>query len=1312
VHPRVLEIVDRALEQPPNLRMAFLHAACGGDADLLSQTTGELAQRSAVVPSQQDQSSAETTAVHVPGQAEFAGTQRFSLTRLLGSGGFGEVYEARDLERNDTVALKLLKNVSAEELYRFKQEFRVLADLHHENLVRLHELFSHRHYWFFTMELVGGPDFLTYVRAGGGRRHSPAEPGPVLSPASIARLISALQQLVEGLSALHNAGHLHRDVKPPNVLIAPPDRVVLLDFGLLMDLKGESAHQSGPIAGTPPYMSPEHVAGRPLSAASDWYSVGVMLYQALTGALPFSGSLLDVLEQKHRVDPPSPSTRVDGVPPQLNQLCIDLLARDPQRRPTGDDIRKRLHRSPGAVRPHHAPPAIPRAFVGREAALVTLRESFQRMLGGVTTIAAISGPSGIGKTALVRAFLNEIEQRSPGTLILTGRCYERESVPYKALDSVVDALAQYLRRLPSAETRAFLPRDIASVAQLFPVLNDLVISGSRRSTVPAEPQQVRRRAWTAIRETLGRLADTRPVVMFIDDVQWGDADSAALLNEVIRPPDAPPLFFIAAHRDVEATTSRFVRTFFRPELTRQPGFVGIQVDPLSSMEARDLATTLLPPGLGTDEMVSLIVAESTGNPFFIAELARFAELTQLAATAHPSLALANAKDREATLAHMIAARVARLSELARRVLRLTAVNGKPLSERILVKTTGGDDLTNAVTTLRFERLLRARTSDSGTELEPYHDRIREVIESTLDPQTLRECHAQLAKALEDEPSGDAELIAEHWLRAGEVSRAAEYMTIAAERADKALAFDRAARLYRSAIDLKNPDVTERSALMVRLAQALGNAGRGSEAAAVYLETPTLSEAAKLEFRQKAAHQYLFAGHLMEGMGVIREVLSQIGMTLPRSQAGTLLMLLAGRSAVRLRGLRWKERSADEIPSADLMKVDALWSVAAGLSIVDTMRGAVFQTRHLLYALRLGEPARIHRALCLEAGFVAASGIGATSRAHQVLRLATELTPIVGTPYAKAMQLLMEGTCDYLIGRWPTAAQALAGAEKRLTNECTGVTWELNSTRFFRLWTAYQLGDLATLRARFPALIKDAKDRGDRYASGAISGFFAHIVHLAADDPETAARHAREAVQHWTQTDFQMPHLWNLWSLADIALYQGHGTEAWRAVNERWGALRRSLLLEVQLMRIYMLDLKGRAATAAAFKLTASRERDQLLKVARRLARSLEREGLGWAAAMGMMIRAAAEEAEGRADTAKSLLEHAHRLLGANEMNLLATVARRRIGQLSGAGGASLLGESDEWLQSQGVRDAAALSRMFYPVTDQPVITAPPDHVNR
>ncbi len=361
-----------------------------------------------------------------------------------------------------------------------------------------------------------------------------------------------MTQLSHGLNFLHSAGKLHRDVKPGNVLVTLDGRVVLLDFGLAteMDRTGQHLSLQPRLLGTIAYMAPEQAACLPVSPASDWYAVGAMLFEALTGRTPFDGSPVQILMHKQQLDPPSPREFVADLPDDLVQLCEDLLKRDPAHRPSGAEVIRRLG---GAAAAPITPLPAETALVGRGEHLQKLAGAFESMRQGNTVVVSIHGPSGAGKTALIRRFLDEVEQQGD-TVVLSGRCYEQESMPYKVLDCLIDALSHYLESLPWLKVEAVLPRDVTPLARLFPVLRQVpaIDSAPRRGPEASDPGELRRRALAGLRELLARLGDRQPLVLAIDDLQWGDEDSAAVLADLLSPADRPSLLLLASYRSEDA----------------------------------------------------------------------------------------------------------------------------------------------------------------------------------------------------------------------------------------------------------------------------------------------------------------------------------------------------------------------------------------------------------------------------------------------------------------------------------------------------------------------------------------------------------------------------------------------------------------------------------------------------------------------------------------------------------------------------------------------------------------------------------------
>ncbi len=273
-------------------------------------------------------SEAETRELAPPGPAAQQGTLqggRFVLLKELGTGGFGVVYQAYDRQRKLDVAIKSLLHTDVGSVYDLKKEFRALAGLSHANLVTLYDLFGDADHWFIVMELVRGQDFLSYIRGSVAPDAKPATTDPRLAGWQVERLAPTVWQLAHALGYLHSHGKLHRDIKPSNVLVTTDGQVKLLDFGLAVDAVVDAA-DTVRLRGTPAYVSPEQASGEPATEASDWYSVGAMLYEALSGRRPFQGRPAEVLAAKRTSQPPPLSPLCDGVPEPLCALCRDSAA--------------------------------------------------------------------------------------------------------------------------------------------------------------------------------------------------------------------------------------------------------------------------------------------------------------------------------------------------------------------------------------------------------------------------------------------------------------------------------------------------------------------------------------------------------------------------------------------------------------------------------------------------------------------------------------------------------------------------------------------------------------------------------------------------------------------------------------------------------------------------------------------------------------------------------------------------------------------------------------------------------------------------
>ena len=899
-------------------------------------------------------------------QSDFVGLPTigdYQILGELGHGGMGVVFRAFDRKRREMVALKTLQRIDAAALYRLKQEFRTLAEVTHPNLVGLYELISSGHQCSIAMELIEGAHFLAYIRAGAiaaekvgeqQLRISPGEPEgvsprtdvdvrgltPSGSPESVSdyalsahqydRLRATLYQLAQGISALHAHGKLHRDIKPSNVMVTREGRVVLLDFGLAAELDFDGLHQSTEqhVTGTIAYMPPEQAASRAQSPASDWYSVGVMLYEALTGQLPFTGSPVQVLINKQQQEPRPPAEVVPGVPEDLNHLCVALLRKSPEARLAGHEVLQRLGKTPTvSVAPaiRHSAQSQRATFVGRQTQLDELLAAFQTMRNGRSSVVRLHGRSGAGKSMLAQHFLDDLLQRGEA-VVLAGKCYERESVPYKALDSLIDALSRYLRRLPTHEAQALLPRDAQLLARVFPVLQRVaaVMDAPGRVAEIVDPHELRRRAFEALRDLLARLGDRKPLVLFIDDLQWGDLDGATQLMEMLRPPGAPVLMLLACYRSEDADTSPCLG-FLHRALEKAVADLDqhrLSVDPLSHEESCELALSLLgrrdPASLAQAETIA---RESRGNPFFVHELVQCAAASLDVVESPVAGSL--------VLDEILWSRIQSLPDESRRLLEVIAVSGQPL--RLTEARQAADqslDEHGALAVLRSGRLIRISGAADLEEVETYHDRVRETILSHLPTDVVKNLHHRIAVVLESAtpvtsqsgadllaaPSSAATTATEnqkatslrnqaskrffdlayHFDAAGESDQAFPFAIALADRARSQYALEIAEQLYRIA---ERGAETMDDATRYHVAESLGDVlmlrGRYPAAGPTFQTASLLAtdNFTRAQIGAKLGELAFKQGDNQAGIVAMERSLRLLGRRVPSRMAGFLLFLV-------------------------------------------------------------------------------------------------------------------------------------------------------------------------------------------------------------------------------------------------------------------------------------------------------------------------------------------------------------------------------------------------------------------------------------
>ncbi len=645
--------------------------------------------------------------------------------------------------------------------------------------------------------------------AGGAARRRPhdTEPEPFLlaaqAPSSLAvpEALRALLELVvaicEPLAHVHAAGVVHRDLTPDNIIVRPDATPVLVDFGLAASFRRggrEALAVSGTVVGTTHYMAPEQIRGELVDARADLYSLGCILYEALTGRPPFLGASASGILSMHLYEAPlPPSVREPSVPLWLNSLVLGLLAKEPRARiGYAGDVAALVRRALGAPPPaDEAPPYVyrPRLF-GRGVEVERFLPILARLREGHGGVALVRGESGVGKTRLAVELATRAS--AEGVRVIVAECppvvgderAQSRAAPLAPLRPFLQAVADRCLDQGPAETARLLGERGRVLATYEPALARLPGIARARPPVALSVDGTRARLFQHLRETLQALAASGPVILLVDDVQWADELTLRFLLSLRRT------LFAATPVLVLCTQRSEVAGELVDELAAQPTTEVIDLPRLDAaaihaMVADMLALPDLPAAL-----VTSLVEPSAGVPFHAGEYLRAAvEDGILARRPGAPWTLAGDRGREAlpaSLDELLRHRLDRLGPGGRTLAALAAVVGREFDGELLAELTGrpaaevDDTLRDLVRRHIFEEA-------AGGKLRFGHDKIREVAYDGLGEDDRRRAHRDAARALEQrvasQPSHDLyPVLAHHYSLADEPARAVEFLEKAGQRA--------------------------------------------------------------------------------------------------------------------------------------------------------------------------------------------------------------------------------------------------------------------------------------------------------------------------------------------------------------------------------------------------------------------------------------------------------------------------------------------------------------------------------------------------
>ncbi len=720
---------------------------------------------------------------------------RYTLERPLGQGGMGIVFAARQHAVDRSIALKFLHGGNAAdpcELKRFLREARMSAAITHPNVVTVHDYGqTATGQIYIAMELIHG-HLLSHV----------LEAEAPLSPRRAA-IITA--QAAEALSAAHARGVIHRDLKPANVFLVPgeggADLVKVVDFGLAKAVatpgEARSLTATGTVLGTPAYMSPEQIQNGFITPASDFYALGCLLYEMLTGAPPFRGSMLDVIMGQLGRDPapPSMASGRDDTPKAIERLCLDLLAKDPSKRPsTAAEVTTRLEpwlaKAPrpitsAVVHPISEPvraarPALKAPFIGRVELRARLEGLMDRsILGREGCLVVLEGPGGVGKSRLA-GWLEGHAMRQ-GWRVARGLHQEASG---GALGAIREAL-QVLERPTRASSLTI------------PITPPNGVSAPARDAAPS-PHDL---APPALIQRVAECMAQEPTLVVLEDLRGSrpfEPDVLEHLAFAVAECERPAMVVLAVRSDAGggAESAHDAAKLVTVLRDRQHH---IRVGPLTPVEMGALIEAALP---GADpELVGHVRDHAGGSPLHALQLLRHLASEGALRFQDRGWRLVRQPTMPAELQALLRERLNRLrlsgpeGEAQQALLTRAALLGPRLSVRWLeglLQREGRYDLIEGLDR-RLDRLitdgwLRDLEVWDDDVLQFDHGYVHEALVSMMEGRrAARALHRHAAEALElafaGQPDVHARPIGEHWAGGGEAARALPWMIRAAQSAE-------------------------------------------------------------------------------------------------------------------------------------------------------------------------------------------------------------------------------------------------------------------------------------------------------------------------------------------------------------------------------------------------------------------------------------------------------------------------------------------------------------------------------------------------
>ena len=791
---------------------------------------------------------------------------RYLIRRPIGQGGQKKVYLARDerLDRDVVIALLKTDDLSTESVPRLIREAQAMARLgSHPNIVTVYDIGDEEGRPFIVSQYVEGGSVSDLLKAADKHR------------LPFDQVIRIGSQICQALVHCHSQGIIHRDLKPENVWLSQDGTAKLGDFGLAVSADFSRITLEGALVGTVVYMPPELMLGHQAEPRSDLYSLGVMLYEAVTGRPPFLGDQFVAIISQHINSPPvAPSWHNPEVPQALETLILRLLAKTPDERPaSAAEVAKALA-AVGSSAPALAERAVQQdakslsrlaagVFIGREQETKQLHVALNETLAGKGHLFMLVGEPGSGKTRMTEQLTTYA--RLCNAQVLTGSCYEGEGAP--AFWPWLQIIRSYAQELEPEKLLSIMGPGAADIAQVVSEIRERL--PDLPPPPPLEPEQARFRLFDSVTTFLKNASKLQPLVVILDDLHWADKPSLLLLQFLARELKDACILVIGTYRDMELGRQHPLSQTLG-ELSRQGLSARIVLRGLTEQDVArfiEMTTGIKPP----ENLVRTVYQQTEGNPFFLSEIVRLlvveGQLERPQVTSSSSIRIPEG------VREVIGRRLDQLSDECNRILTTASVIGREFSLDALepLSDVSGDQLLELLDEAMAARVINEMPQAIG-QYSFVHALIRETLYDEISTARRVRFHRRIGEVLEklyaNNPDSHLTELAYHFFQAspaGNSDKAIDYAIRAAKRATSLLAYEEAAGHYeraRAVTELQEEvDEAQRGEMSLALGDAHKKAGNNAKAREAFLQAADIA-------RKRGAPEQLARAALGMGTSIV------------------------------------------------------------------------------------------------------------------------------------------------------------------------------------------------------------------------------------------------------------------------------------------------------------------------------------------------------------------------------------------------------------------------------------------------------------